>query len=81
MTGVVDESLNGRKAFGILRALRRGVTSHAKEMELPGEWIDMMNRWRTEANSKTGTPQLDMSDVYASLESLKPLLLPITQWF
>jgi hypothetical protein len=41
----------------------------------------MMNRWRTEANSKMGEPRLDMVDVYAFLESLTPLQLRITQWF
>jgi hypothetical protein len=55
--------------------------SHAKNMELPGEWIDMMNIWRLEANSKMGAPRLDMLDVYALLELLKPFLLYITQWF
>ena len=81
LTDLIDKNLDVREAFGILRSLHRGFASHAKNMELPGEWIDMMNRWRTEANSKTGAPRLDMSDVYASLESLKPLLLRITQWF
>jgi hypothetical protein len=70
ITELIDKNLDVREAFGILRSLRRGFTSHVKNMELSGEWIDMMNRWRTEANSKTGAPKLDMSDVYASLESL-----------
>jgi hypothetical protein len=35
-------------------------------MELLGEWIYMMTRWRTEANSKTGAPRLDMLDVHIS---------------
>jgi hypothetical protein len=81
LTELIDKNLDVREACGIPRSLRRGFTSHAKNMELPGEWIDMMNRWRTEANSKTGAPRLDMSDVHASLESLKPLLLHIMQWF
>jgi hypothetical protein len=75
LTDFIDKDTNGREACGVLRSLRRGFTAHAKNMELPGEWIDMMNRWRrAEANSRTGAPHLDMSDVYAPLES-------ITQWF
>jgi hypothetical protein len=54
---LIDKNLDVSEAFGILRSLRWGFTSHAKNMELPGEWIDMMNRWRTEANSKTGAPR------------------------
>jgi hypothetical protein len=50
-------------AFGILRSLRRGFTSHAKNIEFPDEWINMMNRWRTERNCQTGAPRLDMVDV------------------
>jgi hypothetical protein len=81
LTELIDKNLDVREAFGILRSLWRGFTSHAKIIELPGDWIDMMNRWRTEANSKMGEPRLDMVDVYAFLESLTPLQLRITQWF
>jgi hypothetical protein len=78
---LLDKDMEVRDSFGILRSLRRGFTSHAKNMRLPEEWINVMNRWRTEANSQTGAPRLDMADVYAALESLKPLLLSITQSF
>jgi hypothetical protein len=71
-TALLDKDMDVRDSFGILRSLRRGFTSHAKNMRLPEEWINVMNRWRTEATSQTGAPRLDMADVYAALESLKP---------
>jgi hypothetical protein len=80
-TDLIDKDLDVRDAFGILRSLRRGWTSHAKNMGLPEDWINAMNRLRTEANSQTGAPRLDMADVYASLDSLKPLFLQITLSF
>jgi hypothetical protein len=80
-TSLIDKDVDVRDAFGILRSLRRGWTSHAKNMGLPEDWINAMNRWRTEANSQTGAPHLDMADVYASLDSLKPLFLRITLSF
>jgi hypothetical protein len=44
LTDFIDKDTNGREAFGVLRSLRHGFTSHSKNMEWPGEWIDMMNR-------------------------------------
>jgi hypothetical protein len=41
--------------------------SHTKNMEFPEEWINMMNRWRTESKSWMGPLHLDTSDVYTAL--------------
>jgi hypothetical protein len=81
-SGLMDKDINVREDFGILRLSRRSFTCHAKNMLVPEEWINALNRWTTEANSQTGVPRLlDMSDVYSTLDALKPLFLRITQLF
>jgi hypothetical protein len=44
-------------------------------MEVPGDLLNAVNRWRTEATSATGNPRLDMMDVYTTLEALIPTVL------
>ena len=81
-TNLINKEMDVRESYGIIRSLRRGFTCHAKNMEVPEEWINAMNRWRTESNSRTGAPRLDMLDVYSTLDALKePLFLQITQLF
>ena len=59
-----------RDECGIGRTIRRSLTAHARNMDVPTELLKAINRWRTEASSSTGAPRLDMPDVYTSLESL-----------
>jgi hypothetical protein len=42
-TVLLDKDMGVRDLFGILRLLRQGFMSHAKNMRLPEEWINEMN--------------------------------------
>jgi hypothetical protein len=72
---LIADDVDVREAYGILRSLRRSVTAHARNMGVPKDLINAINRWRKEANSSTGAPRLDMDDVYAELDALIPLML------
>jgi hypothetical protein len=64
--------------FGILRSLRRGVTTHARVMGVAETLLHIFNRWRLEMNAK-GIANLDMADTYSKLETLAPLLLDFSR--
>lgn len=74
-TDLIEPEVDVRDKYGILRSLRRGLTAHARNMEVPENLLKTINRWRTEAESASGNPRLDMEDVYATLKSLLPTLL------
>lgn len=69
------DDVDVREAYGIGRSGRRGVTAHARNMEVSVELLNAINRWRKEASSATGNPRLDMVDVYTTLEALLPTVL------
>ena len=47
-TELIDKSLDLREKAGILRTIRRGLTSHAINMEVPTTLTEAINRWRNE---------------------------------
>ena len=51
------------------------MTAHARNIEVSVELLNVVSRWRKEANSLTGDPRLDMVDVYSTLEALLPTVL------
>ena len=72
----IGDEVDIREAYGLARSERRGVTAHARNMEVSVELLNAVNRWRKEANSATGNPRLDMVDVYTTLEeALLPTVL------
>jgi hypothetical protein len=62
-----------QEKYGILRSLRRGVTGHATNMEVPEKTINAVNRWRKEMGSNS--PSLTLSEMYADLNQIKPTIL------
>jgi hypothetical protein len=74
-TNWIDDDVDIRDVYGISRSERRGVTAHARNMDVPGDLVNAVNRWRKEASSVTGNPRLDMMDVYTTLEALLPTVL------
>jgi hypothetical protein len=74
-TAHIEDEVDVREEFGIGRSQRRGVTAHARNMDVPIPLLNAVNRWRKEANSATGNPRLDMVDVYTTLEALLPTVL------
>jgi hypothetical protein len=79
-TDFIDKDMDVRDAYGIMRSLRRGLTSHSKNMGIPVEDLKAFNRWRSEIKSGNGgAGRLDMPELYAALKSLIPVLLRFTR--
>jgi hypothetical protein len=74
-TSVIGPSVDVRDLYGILRSTRRGVTSHARNMQLPEDNIKAFNRWGKDLNARSGASRLDMIEVCSKLEALAPTLL------
>jgi hypothetical protein len=74
-TGLIEKDLDVSAEFRLSRSGRRGVTVHARNMEVGIELVNAINRWQTEANSATGNPTMDMTEVYTTLKSLLPTTL------
>jgi hypothetical protein len=70
---LIKPTVDVREDFGIHRSLRRGVTSHALNMDINRALVDAVNRWRSERNSEVA--RLDMAGSYSRLDSIKPTVL------
>ncbi len=70
---LIKSSIDIREDFGIHRSLRRGVTSHAINMDIGKALVDGEKWWRSELNSEVA--RLDMAGSYAGLDSIKPTIL------
>jgi hypothetical protein len=77
-TTLIAKDMDVRDAYGIMRSLRQGLTSHAKNMGIPEEDLKGFNCWRSEIKSG-GAGRLDMPALYAALKSLTPALLQFTR--
>jgi hypothetical protein len=77
-TRFIGSEVDVRDDYGILRTLRRGVTSHARNMGVGDALLKIFNRWRTEMNSN-GIATLDMIDTYSKLSTLVPTLLKFSR--
>jgi hypothetical protein len=71
---LISEEVNVREEFGILRSLRRGVTSHALNMQIDPDLLKAINRWRHEMNA-LGKGQFDIVALYAKLDSIRAMVL------
>lgn len=74
-TNLIDKNLDLRKEAGILRTLRRGVTSHATNCQVDPNLIHAINRWRAETKEGARKSSLRMIDRYTELGTLKPTYL------
>ena len=70
---LISPETDVRGDYGIMRSLRRGVTAHAINMGVDPTVINAVNRWRVERAADV--PALDMPNVYARLDQLKPTIL------
>jgi hypothetical protein len=70
---LIKPKVDVREDFGIHRSLRRGVTSHALNMDIDRALVDAINRWRSERNSEVA--RLDMAGTYSRLDSIMKTLL------
>lgn len=80
-TTLIDKRMEIESAYGILRSSRRGMTAHARNMNITKDDLQTFNRWNKEMNSATGAARLDMAETYSALHAIKPLLLRITLAF
>ena len=75
----IDKDMDVRDAYGLMRSLRQGLTSHLKNMRILEEDLKSFNRWRSEIKTgNRGAGRLDMPDLYAALKLLTPDLLRFT---
>jgi hypothetical protein len=76
-TNLIDKSKDVDAEYGI----QRGMTAHARNMNVTKDNLKTFNRWSKEMNSQTGLARLDMPETYSSLDAIKPLLLQVTRSF
>jgi len=74
-TDLIEDGVDLREKAGIFRSLRRGLTSHAINMEVPPDLIKAVNRWRQESKGNGSKGTYEMIDHYAELGTLKPTFL------
>lgn len=74
-TDLIDDGLDLREEAGILRTLRRGVTSHTINMQVDETLVHAVNRWRQEVKGNGRKKTYAMIDHYAQLDTLKPTIL------
>lgn len=75
-TTLISDKIDLREEAGIRRTIRRGLTSHAINMEIDENLLRSVNRWRSEFGtdgSKVHT--YNIVDHYAQLDTLKPVFL------
>ncbi len=70
---LIKPSIDVREDYGIHRSLRRGVTSHALNMDINRALVYSINRWRSKRNSEVA--RLDMAGSYSRLDSIRPTVL------
>ena len=80
-TNTIQNSVEVREAYGILRSGRRGATVHARNMGVKKDIIEAVHRWQREAMGAGYGIRLDLIDVYTALDALSPTLLKYSQAF
>jgi hypothetical protein len=74
-TDLIPADLVIRDECGSLRIICCSLMAHARNMDISPDLINAVNRWKKEALSDTGSPRLDLADVYTSLKSILPTTL------
>jgi len=64
-----------REEFSIYRSFRRSSTTHAQNVEVPEEVVDVHNRWRKIERAKGRAPKLNMRERYSDIEHMIPTML------
>ena len=71
---IISPAVMVQDEYSVMRSLRRGVTSHAKNCRIPKEVIETNNCWRKYDRAQGMTPGMSMyerySDALACLETL-----------
>lgn len=70
-SNVINDETDVREEFGLRRSIRRGVTAHARNMNVDSDLIHVINRWKREG-VKTSK---NIIDLYSEFDQLKPSLL------
>jgi hypothetical protein len=72
---ILPDSVNIADEFSTFRSLRRGATSEAQNVKIPGEVITANNRWRKLSRAKGLTPGFSMMERYSDAKVLVPTLI------
>mmetsp|Transcript_9714 Transcript_9714/g.14043 ORF Transcript_9714/g.14043 Transcript_9714/m.14043 type:complete len:475 (-) Transcript_9714:1604-3028(-) len=72
---VIPEQVNVYEDYGISRSFRRGVTTHARNLDVKKEDIDLMNRWRNVESAQGRKARMRMADHYSDISQMIPSLL------
>lgn len=70
-SNAINDDIDVREEFGLRRSIRRGVTSHARNMNVDSDVIHVINRWKKEG-VKTSK---NIIELYSEFVQLKPTLL------
>jgi hypothetical protein len=71
---ILPDSIKITDKFSTFRSLRRGATSEAQNVKIPGEVIEANNRWRKLSQAKGLTPGFSMMERYSEAKILVPTL-------
>ena len=67
--------VNINDSYSLRRSPRRGSTSEAQNRNIPGEVVDMNNRWRKVERAGAKAPNMTMRQHYTEIELMLPTLI------
>jgi len=75
-TTLIPDNIDLREEAGILRTIRRGLTSHMINMQIDESLLRAVNSWRSEfKRDGSRAHTYNIVDHYAQLDTLKPAFL------
>jgi hypothetical protein len=69
------EGCEMKEEFSIYRSFRRSSTTHAQNVEVPEEVVDVHGRWRKRKRAKGRAPKFDMRESFSDIEHMIPTML------
>ena len=61
--------------YSLRRSLRRGLTGHATNQNIPSEIIDEVNRWQKKESARGGAATVPLRQVYTTVLQTLPARL------
>ena len=76
---VIPDTVVIENEYSVYRSLRWGATSHAQNVGIPREVIEVNNRWRKESRARGITPGMLMIERYSDARASIPTLIRFSQ--
>jgi len=76
---LIPKEVNVHEEYGIARSFRRGATTHARNVGVAENDINVMNRWRSSEQARGCRPRAKMQDHYSDIRQMVPTLLRFSQ--